>query len=229
VRTTAGQPAKGGQDDTLTVDSLGLYGRVRRRIAAIPWPVRHAMWTTGGTRLLTGFLILFMAFLAKEHPLDGMRAELILGLVGVAIAVGNALGSALGNVLRDHRPERVAMVALLVAMVGCAATGAWYGLLLIIVIGLVQGLTSQLAKLCLDALVQREVAESVRTSVFGWSETVLQMLWVVGGALGIVLPLNPHVGFPVAAVALLACVVLAARTRRVGRPARTRPTPKAAT
>ncbi|MGN6752277.1 MAG: MFS transporter [Intrasporangium sp.] len=227
--TTAGRHPKGGPDEALTVDSLGLYGRARRRIVAIPWPVRHAMWTTGGTRLLTGFLILFMAFLAKEHPIDGMRAELILGLVGVAIAVGNALGSALGNVLRDHRPERVAMVALLVAMVACAATGLWYGLLLIIVIGLVQGLTSQLAKLCLDALVQREVAESVRTSVFGWSETVLQMLWVVGGALGIVLPLNPHVGFPVAAVALLVCVVLAARTRRAGRPARTRPTPKAAT
>ncbi|HET8593864.1 MAG TPA: MFS transporter [Intrasporangium sp.] len=227
-RPTAAAGATAGRDDALTVDSLGVLGRARRRLRAIPWPVRHAMWTTGGTRLLTGFLILFMAFLAKEHPVDGMRMELVLGLVAVAIAVGNALGSALGSVLRDHRPERVAMVALLVAMVACAATGVWYGLLLVAVIGLVQGLTAQLAKLCLDALVQREVDESVRTSVFGWSETMLQMLWVVGGALGIVLPLDPHIGFPVAAVALLGCVVLAARTRRVGRPARSRPIPKAA-
>jgi MFS family permease len=146
-------------DDTLTVDALGVVGRARRRISAIPWPVRHAMWSTGGTRLLTGFLILFMAFLAKEDPIDGMRPTLVLGLVGVAIGVGNALGSALGNVLRDHRPERVAMAALLVALVACAATGIWYGLLLIVVISLVQGLTAQLAKLCLDALVQREVPE----------------------------------------------------------------------
>ena len=228
ARHTDGARAGGTRDDVLVVDSLGPWGRARRRLLAIPWPVRHAMWSTGGTRLLTGFLILFMAFLAKEHPLDGMRPELVLGLVGVGIGVGNALGSALGNVLRDHRPERVAMIALLVATVACAATGVWYGLLLIVVIGLVQGLTSQLAKLCLDALVQREVAESVRTSVFGWSETMLQMLWVVGGALGIVLPLNPHVGFSVAAAALLGCVVLAARSRRAGRPARTRPIPKAA-
>ncbi len=215
-------------DGTLTVDSLGFYGRARRRILAIPWPVRHAMWTTGGTRLLTGFLILFMAFLAKEHPLDGMRPTLVLGLVGVAIGIGNAGGSALGNLLRSHHPERVAMLALLLAIVTCAATGLWYGVVLVVAIGLVQGLTSQLAKLCLDALVQREVDESVRTSVFGWSETVLQMLWVVGGGLGIILPLNPHIGFPVAAAAMLGCVVLAARSRRVGRPARTRPIPKAA-
>ncbi|WP_347351193.1 MFS transporter [Intrasporangium sp.] len=215
-------------DGVLTVDSLGLYGRARRRVRAIPWPVRHAMWSTGGTRLLTGFLILFMAFLAKEHPLDGLHPGLVLGLVGAAIGVGNACGSVLGNVLREHRPERVAMITLLVATVTCAATGVWYGLLLIAVIGLVQGLSAQLAKLCLDALIQREIEERVRTSVFGWSETMLQTLWVVGGALGIVLPLNPHVGFPVAAAALLGCVVLAARSRRVGRSARLHTVPKAA-
>ncbi|MDN5797825.1 MAG: MFS transporter [Intrasporangium sp.] len=214
------------EDHALTVDSLGIFGRVRRRVRAIPWPVRHAMWSTGGTRLLTGFLILFMAFLAREHPIDGLHAGIVLGLVGVGIGVGNACGSILGNVLREHRPERVAMITLLVAMVTCAATGIWYGLLLIVVIGLVQGLSSQLAKLCLDALIQREIDERVRTSVFGWSETTLQMLWVVGGALGIILPLNPHIGFPVAAAALLGCVILAARSRWVGRPAR--PLPKAA-
>ena len=70
-------------------------------------------------------------------------------------------------------------------------------------LGFAQGLSAQLAKLCFDALVQRDVPENVRTSVFAWSETMLQMLWVVGGTLGIVLPLDPHIGFPVCAVALV--------------------------
>ena len=82
------------------------------------------------------------------------------------------------------------------------------------ILGLVQGVSAQLSKLCFDALVQREVPENVRTSVFAWSETMLQMLWVVGGTLGIVLPLNPHIGFPVCALALMWTVAVAARQRR---------------
>ena len=81
-----------------------------------------------------------------------------------------------------------------------------------------QGLTAQLSKLGFDALVQREVPENVRASVFGWSETMLQMLWVLGGTLGIILPLNPHIGFPVCAVMLLWTVVMAARQRRRAAP-----------
>ena len=110
--------------DALTVDSLGPIGRFRRRKQAIPWPVMHAMWSTGGTRILTGFLITFMAFLAREHPIDGVRGEVVLGLIAVAMGVGNALGSVAGNVVRDQRPERIAMVSVLVATACCVATGS---------------------------------------------------------------------------------------------------------
>ncbi|NUQ32592.1 MAG: MFS transporter [Dermatophilaceae bacterium] len=206
------------EHEALTVDSLGPLGRFRRRKQAIPWPVMHAMWSTGGTRVLTGFLIMFMAFLAKEHPIDGIRGELVLAFIAMGIGVGNGLGSVVGNVVRDQRPERIAMVSVLAATLSCLATGIWYGVWTLVVLGLVQGLSAQLAKLCFDALVQREVPENVRTSVFAWSETMLQVLWVVGGALGIVLPLNPHVGFPVCAAALVWTVVMAARQRRRAMP-----------
>jgi len=213
------------EHEALTVDSLGPVGRFRRRKQAIPWPVMHAMWSTGGTRVLTGFLIMFMAFLAKEHPIDGFRGELVLAFIAVGIGVGNGLGSVVGNVVRDQRPERIAMVSVLAATLSCLATGIWYGVWTLVVLGLVQGLSAQLAKLCFDALVQREVPENVRTSVFAWSETMLQVLWVVGGALGIVLPLNPYVGFPVCAAALVWTVVMAARQRHRARPARSAPRP----
>ncbi len=206
-------------DEALTVDSLGPLGRFRRRKQAIPWPVMHAMWSTGGTRVLTGFLILFMAFLAKEHPIDGIRGELVLAFIAVAIGVGNGLGSVTGNVVRDQRPERIAMVSVLAATICCIAAGLWYGVWTLVILGFVQGMSAQLSKLGFDALVQREVPENVRTSVFAWSETMLQALWVVGGTLGIVLPLNPYIGFPVCAVALVWTVVMAARQRRRARPA----------
>jgi hypothetical protein len=52
--------------------------------------------------------------------------------------------------------------------------------------------------------------------VFSWSETILQAFWVVGGAIGITLPLLPVLGCAiVTAVGVLACLV-ALRSRRVG-------------
>lgn len=214
-------------ESALEVDSAGFVGRFLRRLHAIPWPVRHAMWTTGGTRLLTGFLIMFMAFLAKEHPINGMRGELALAIVVIAIGVGNALGSVLGNVLHTHHPERVAMVSVLAATLACIVAALWYGVWTLVALGLVQGLSAQLASLCLDALVQREVPQNVRASVFGWSETMLQTLWVGGGGLGILVPLNPHIGFPICAAALVWTVLMAARQRRVGF-GRVRPVARAA-
>lgn len=203
-----------GDDEALTVDSLGPIGRFRRRKAAIPWPVMHSMWSTGGTRVLTGFLILYLAFLAKEQPIDGLSGPLVLGLVAIAIGIGNALGSVLGGVVNATRPERTAMLSVMGATVVCIATGIWYGIWTLVLLGFAQGISAQLAKLCFDALVQRDVPERVRTSVFAWSETMLQMLWVVGGALGIVLPLEPHIGFSVCALALVWTILMAARQRR---------------
>jgi hypothetical protein len=52
-------------------------------------------------------------------------------------------------------------------------------------LGLAAGLCQSLAKLSLDALIQRDVDEAVRTSMFARSETLLQLAWVIGGLLGI--------------------------------------------
>ncbi len=205
------------EHEPLVVDSLGPIGRLRRRTAAIPWPVRHALWSTGGTRILTGFLVAFLPFLAKDQPLNGLRPELVLGVVlagaGLGNALGNVLASRLEDVVKDHRPERVAMLSVLTALLTAVAAAAWYALWSLVLVGFVQGIAAQVAKLCFDALVQRDIAENVRSSVFAWSETLLQMQWVLGGALGIVLPLNPHLGFAVVAAGLVAAILLAARTR----------------
>ena len=53
----------------------------------------------------------------------------------------------------------------------------------------------------------------MRTSVFAWSETALQVAWVAGGALGIALPLLPPFGFGVVAAVLVALLTQAVRIR----------------
>ena len=76
--------------------------------------------------------------------------------------------------------------------------------LTIAVLATTAGFTQALSKLSLDACIQRDVPEEVRTSAFARAETLLQMSWVVGGAIGIALPLNGTLGMAVAAAIVAA-------------------------
>jgi hypothetical protein len=77
-----------------------------------------------------------------------------------------------------------------------------------VAVALVAAITNALGKVSLDAVIQREVPESLRASAFARSETVLQLAWVVGGAFGIALPPTGWLGFTVAAALLVLAVGL---------------------
>ena len=171
------------------------------------------MWCTAGTRLLAGFLTLFLAFLMRDHPIEGLSGTLVLGLVIAAAGVGNTVGSVVGPLFKGRAPETIAAAMLLVATVTAVMTAVFYSAWTLVALGLAAGLSGQLAKLSLDALVQRDVSENVRTSVFAWSETLLQIAWVVGGGLGIALPLIPQLGFGIIAVLLVGTWLMAIHSR----------------
>ncbi|MFZ4236589.1 MFS transporter [Streptomyces murinus] len=156
--------------------------------------VTHALGANAALRCLSGFLIFFLAFLLREHPLSGQSAVVSLGLVGVAAGTGNALGTAVGAWLRSRAPE-IIIVTVVAAALGMALVAAvFFGAVLVTCLAAVAGFAQALAKLALDALIQRDVPELVRSSAFARSETLLQMAWVFGGAVGIVMPLNGTVG-----------------------------------
>ncbi len=163
-------------------------------------------------RVFTGFLTLFLAFALRTDPItDRLPLVAVIGLVAGFAGLGNAIGTSLGAVLNRLRPD-----AVVTAMLGLAAAGAClgaigYGLFPILGTGLCAGLAAALGRLALDALVQQEVPEAVRTSAFARSETVLQLAWVLGGAVGIVLPLAGPRGLGVAAIALVAVLGLTLR------------------
>jgi hypothetical protein len=77
-----------------------------------------------------------------------------------------------------------------------------------------------MGKLVLDATVQRDVPERHRTSAFARSETLLQLSWVLGGFIGIALPLIPRLGLGVLAGLMIAWTifVLTKRPRQTGDP-----------
>ncbi|MBK3527026.1 MULTISPECIES: MFS transporter [Streptomyces] len=162
--------------------------------------VTYALGANASLRCLSGFLIFFLAFLLREHPLAGQSAAVSLGIVGVAAGAGNALGTAVGAWLRSRAPEIIIVTVVAVVLGVAVLGGLFFGVFPVACLAAVAGCAQALGKLALDALIQRDVPEAVRTSAFARSETLLQMAWVFGGAVGIVMPLDGTVGLLVGAV-----------------------------
>ncbi|GGX63360.1 MFS transporter [Streptomyces minutiscleroticus] len=201
--------AKGEGKALLAADEEHLRGprpKAGRRpgLRTVGTAVTHALAVNAAQRCLSGFLTFFLAFLLREHPLAGQNAAVSLGIVGVAAGAGNALGTAVGAWLRSRAPELI-IVTVVAAVLGTAVTSAvFFSAFFVAVLAAMAGFAQALSKLSLDALIQRDVPEQVRTSAFARSETLLQMAWVVGGAVGIALPLNGVLGLAVAAAIVAA-------------------------
>jgi hypothetical protein len=107
--------------------------------------------------------------------------------------------------LKARAPEAVISGTLALTTFSVFAAGIYYGLSTVLVVAAVVGLSQALAKLSLDALLQRDTLERVRVSAFARSETILQLAWVVGGGAGIAVSFIPNgvLAFGIASVALL--------------------------
>ncbi|HOV01381.1 MAG TPA: MFS transporter [Dermatophilaceae bacterium] len=186
----------------------GRRARARELRRSLPAAVRAALATASGAKALSGFVTLFLSFLLWDQPLPGISSVLALGLVVAAAGVGNALGSFAGNRIGDRSPTVIASAGLLAAIAVGALVTAYYSVPTLILLGLVSGAFGQLAKLCLDALIQDATDDETRAQVFSWSETRLQAAWVGGGALGIAMPLIARLGFG-AVTAMLVGVLVA--------------------
>ncbi|CCK29291.1 integral membrane protein [Streptomyces davaonensis JCM 4913] len=201
--------AKGEDTALLAADAQHLHGPhlkpvKRPGLRTVGTAVTHALGANAALRCLSGFLIFFLAFLLREHPLAGQSAAVSLGIVAVSAGVGNACGTAVGAWLRSRAPEIIIVVVVACVLAAAIIAAAFFSAALVAVLTAVAGFSQALSKLSLDALIQRDVPELVRTSAFARSETLLQMSWVLGGAIGIVLPLNGALGLSVGAAIVAA-------------------------
>ena len=201
-------------EDAVAMNEMGGSAQRSRRLGLTPIVVT-ALRANTGLRGLSGFLTMYMAFLLRDRPFAGWedRTTMLFGLVIGAAGVGGTVGTVLGNWLRSHRPELIVMAVLVADAAMVVAAALFYSLPFAVALGLTVGLCQQLGKLSLDALIQDDVPENVRTSVFARSETLLQLSWVLGGALGIVMPLQPRLGLGIVAALLLVWLVAVLRGR----------------
>ena len=174
----------------------------RKPRSPVPAAVAFALRANCGPRFLSGFLIMFMAFLLRENPIGDWRTEVLLGIVLGAAGIGNTAGIAIGSLLRNLNPPVLVVLALAADAVVVLIAALFYGVFALGLLGLTAGLAQSLAKLALDATIQRDVPERVQSSAFARSDTTLQLAWVIGGFIGIAMPLMPHLGLGVAAAVL---------------------------
>ncbi|WP_432477513.1 MFS transporter [Nocardioides sp. GXQ0305] len=203
----------------------GADGRPRRPRMRIPGPVAFALRANCGPRWLSGFLTMFMAFLLRENPIGDWSPELLLALVIGGAGLGNTLGIALASVLKRVNPSTTVVLALAADAVMAAVAALFYGVVPLVLLGLTAGLAQSLAKLSLDSTIQRDVHERMQSSAFARSDTTLQLAWVIGGFIGIAIPLVPQLGLGAACAVLVVWGAFVLATRPGGPRAAQTPTP----
>lgn len=212
VATEATQPIESTDDAPATGAFQKRTWHKPRRRRAIGAMVVVGLRATSTLRAFTGFLTLFLAFALRTDPISRSMGTIgVIGLVVGGAATGSTIGTFLGALLRRISPEAVLVVMLAIAALAAAAGSVWYSLVPVICVGFAAGFASTLGKLSLDALVQRDVPDNARSSAFARSETVLQLAWVLGGALGISLPFPGAAGLAIAAGGLGVMFVLTLR------------------
>ncbi len=206
---------------TVSSSSSSLIGRWRRSMSVrFPDATRTAMWGTAMQRLGTGFMTIYVAFVAKSsHTLSGAEQLALLGVVGAAGGVGTFLGNAVGSRVKFSRPRFTVIMLAVVSLASVVVAAVIDGVPTAAVATLLLSLGSAISKSCLDATIQSGLNQSAQASAFGLSETTLQLSWVLGGTLGLLLPTELTVGMAVLAATgtvFFVNVILASRGLGVG-------------
>ena len=176
--------------------------------------VAGVLRSAAALRWLAGFLLFYGAFVVQEHSIGGMPKAVSLSALAIGLGAGNFAGTVVGARIVRFNATRLAVLLLLLTAATTAFTALDFGLLSVFAVAVISAATAAIAKLGLDATIQQRVDDAVRTSTFARSETTLQLSWVVGGAIGILLPTRPFVGFTVATAGLALALVAAVGTAR---------------
>ena len=165
---------------------------------------RHVLanlWAVSTVRFMTGFLTLFLAFVAKaQQDVSAAEQAGILAIAGAAGGLGTFAGNAVGARLPLGHPGRITTTAAGSALAAAVVAAFLGNLWTAAALALIAAVCSALGKVALDASIQTDIPDAARSSAFGRSETALQLAWVGGGALGVLLPPDFVVGFSVISV-----------------------------
>jgi hypothetical protein len=140
-----------------------------------------------GLRAATGFLLFALAFALR-------RSGEPTWWFGVLAAAG-AGGGFLGNVFAPRLPNNIREEAVVVACVVVAGVGAVlafvaFTLPVLVVFGVVVGVSAELGRLAFQSLMQRMAPGGAHGRVFVRYEVIFQLAWVAGALIPALLPID---------------------------------------
>ncbi|GII02901.1 MFS transporter [Planobispora takensis] len=181
--------------------------------------VAESMLANVAIRLYSGFMLFYLLFLVQEKNLPGLPVPATIAVLAVAAGAGGLAGAAVASWVRNHSPQVIVLITLALSGVSTIVASIVFNLWTAVVVALIAAFAQGLGKLALDAVVQREIGEEVRSSTFGVVEAFLQISWVVGGLVGLLLSLFAEgpAGFALMAVVLAGSLgwLLVRRRRRI--------------
>jgi len=178
-------------------------------------------------KALVGFFTFLIAFDLRREAASTWWFGFVLG----GLTAGALLGVLLVSRIRKVLSEQQILTAALLLVAAFATLGAFFPVRwLQALVAVAIGAAGAVAKPSFDALVQRNVAESNQGRAFARFETRLQLMWVLGSFVPVVLALPLEAGDFVMAVAAAVGAVSYMSSRRAvrgepgvmpgGRPAR---------
>jgi hypothetical protein len=195
VPTTLSYHGHGSEWDWLDEQPTDVINAKDRRRQPLGRNIITSLWGNCTIKVMVGFLFLYPAFVAKAHDASGWVQLGILGAIGAAAGVGNFAGNFTAARLKLGQPATLvvrAAVAVTLLALAAAVSGTLAGA---VIATFVTSASSAIAKASLDASLQDDLPEESRASAFGRSESVLQLAWVLGGAMGVLVYTELWVGF----------------------------------
>jgi len=124
-------------------------------------------------------------------------------VIGAAAAIGNFAGNFTAARLKLGHPSLVVVRCAIAVTVVALATALTGKLMVTALATLITSGAAAIAKASLDASLQDDLPEQSRASAFGRSESLLQLAWVAGGAIGVLVYTDLWVGFTAVTAVLI--------------------------
>jgi len=181
--------------------------------------VGMAVLGSAALRLLYGFLLVFLAFVIRSDGLGGGVLTVNgqapqLAVVGAAFGLGTLVASVVGMALRHRRTTPLLVTGGV--LVGLAGSWAVVRFSFLSVLALCWGtaVASGLAKAGVDGAIHERVPERDRPNAVARAETLLMLVWLAGGAIGLTPGVPPRLGLALATAVTLVLLAAAIVFRR---------------
>ncbi len=167
--------------------------------------IRLSVAAMAALRAAVGFLVFLTAFALRR---DGAPAWWFGVVIGASMA-GSFVGAAVAPRLRKEVAEERILAASLLAVAAVGLVAAYVGgRASIAALAAVLGAGAGAGKLAFDSIVQRDAPDAVRGRTFARFETRFQLVWVIGAAIPVVIPVPSRWGMALIAVGCGAALVV---------------------